>query len=56
MARMGMRRGDHGGLGGGNLKQRDQFEDLGVDGRTILKRIFTDKLHLFCPTQHMFIY
>jgi len=40
----------------GNLKEREQFEDLGIDGRTILKRIFTTKLHLFRRTQHRFIY
>jgi hypothetical protein len=26
--------------GWGKAKERDKFEDLGIDGRTILKRIF----------------
>jgi hypothetical protein len=28
------------GFGWGNLRERDHLEDSGVDGRTILKRIF----------------
>ena len=28
------------GFGSGNLRERDHFEDPGVDGRVILKRIF----------------
>jgi len=28
------------GFGGGNLRKRDLLEDLGVDGRTILKGMF----------------
>jgi hypothetical protein len=28
------------GFGGGNLRERDRLEDLGVDGRIILRRIF----------------
>jgi hypothetical protein len=30
----------HTGFWWGNLQQRDHLEDLGIDGRTILKRIF----------------
>jgi hypothetical protein len=28
------------GFGGGNIRERDHLEDLGVDGRIILRRIF----------------
>jgi hypothetical protein len=28
------------GFGGGNLRERDHLEDLGVDGRIILRWIF----------------
>jgi hypothetical protein len=30
----------HTGFSGGNLRERDQLEDLGLDGRIILKYIF----------------
>ena len=32
--------GAHDALWRGNLKERDKSEDVGVDGRIILKRIF----------------
>jgi hypothetical protein len=33
----------HAGFWERNLKERDHFEDLGVDGRIILKWIFKDQ-------------
>jgi hypothetical protein len=30
----------HTGFWWGNLRERDHFEDIGIDGRIILRRIF----------------
>ena len=40
VARMGEKRGLHTGFWRGNLRERDQLGDPGMDGRIILKRIF----------------
>jgi len=40
IARTGARRGVHTGFWWGNLRERDHFEDPGLDGRLILRRIF----------------
>ena len=41
MARMGERRGAY--RVGGKVRERDNFEDLSIDGRTMLKRIFKNR-------------
>jgi hypothetical protein len=40
VARAGDKRCAYRGFGGGSLRERDHLENLGLDGRVIVKRVF----------------